>query len=86
MRRGQALLETALCLPVLLILMLGAPAAVRAADARSGLDAAAAAGAAAAARAPNATQAPAAARAAFLAVAASYPLQSPGLVLGDWSG
>lgn len=82
MRRGQALVETALCLPILLILMLGAAAAVRAADARSGLDAAAAAAASAAARAPNATLAPAAARAAFLAEAASYPLQAPGLVLG----
>lgn len=82
MRRGQALLETALCLPILLVLMLGAAAAVRAADARSGLDAAAAAGASAAARAPNAGLAPAAASAAFLAVAARYPLQSPGLVLG----
>lgn len=82
MRRGQALLEAAVCLPVVLVLMLGAAAAVRTADARSGLDAAAAAAAEAAARAPNQAQAAQAARAAFLAVVAAYPLESPELVVG----
>jgi Flp pilus assembly protein TadG len=77
--RGQSLVELALTLPVVLLLALGTAAAVRVADARSGLDAATAAAAAAAARQPDVALASAAARGRFQAVAAAYPLRGPAL-------
>jgi Flp pilus assembly protein TadG len=73
-RRGQALVELALCLPVLLLLALGATQLVRLAVARAGLDAATSAAVAAAAREPNAAAAVAAGRASFAGVAAGYGL------------
>lgn len=79
--RGQANLELALCLPVLVLLAFGAVVVVRAADARAGLDQATAAAAAVAARAPDAGSGTAAAQATFAAIAAGYPLTSPELTL-----
>lgn len=70
-------METALVLPVMLLLVLGAVALARVADARSGLDAATSAAASAAARAPSAVDAEAAAAAAFAAAIAGYRLGSP---------
>jgi Flp pilus assembly protein TadG len=77
--RGQALLELALTLPLLLIVGLGAAQFVRLAISRTGLDAATSAAAAAAARAPNSTAAVSAAGAAFSGVAAGYGIGSPTL-------
>lgn len=72
--RGQALLELALCAPVILVLGLGAVAAVQVFDAESGLQAATDAAAAAAAREPDAPSAAAEAQRVFDSVAAGYPL------------
>jgi Flp pilus assembly protein TadG len=74
MRRGQALVELAVSLPLLLLLLLGAAQFVRLALNRAGLDAATAAAAAAAARAPSAATASAAGRLAFAGVASGYGL------------
>ena len=52
-QRGQALIETAICLPLLLSLGLGSAATIRIADSQGGLDAACAAAVATAARAPS---------------------------------
>jgi Flp pilus assembly protein TadG len=71
---GQALLELALCAPVLILLALGASAAVQVEDAGLGLDAATSAAASAAARAPDSAAADAAAHSRFAAVVASYPI------------
>lgn len=79
--RGQALVELAVTLPVLLTIALAGAQFVRLASARSGLDAATAAAAAAAARAPNATVASAAASSAFNGVASGYALGAPALTL-----
>jgi Flp pilus assembly protein TadG len=73
-RRGQALVELAVCLPVLLLVAFGAVQFVRLAVARAGLDAATSAAVAAAARAPTAGAAVATGRAAFDGVAAGYDL------------
>jgi Flp pilus assembly protein TadG len=73
-RRGQAVVELAVSLPVLLLLALGAAQFVRLALTRAGLDAATAAAAAAAARAPSAGTAAQAGRAAFDGVSAGYGL------------
>jgi Flp pilus assembly protein TadG len=73
-RRGQAMVELAVSLPVLLLLALGAAQFVRLALARAGLDAATAAAAAAAARAPSAAIAVQSGKAAFDGVAAGYGL------------
>ncbi len=81
MRRGQALVEAAICLPLVTLLLLWTAAAVRVADARAGLDAATAAAAAAAARAPHQSRAAARAGGAFSAVSAHYPLERPALTL-----
>jgi Flp pilus assembly protein TadG len=80
-RRGQALVELAVCLPVLLILAIGAAQFVRLAVARTGLDAATSAAAAAAARAPSAAEAVSAGRSGFAAVAVGYGLDPDALNL-----
>ncbi|HEY8814476.1 MAG TPA: hypothetical protein VIP57_05155 [Candidatus Dormibacteraeota bacterium] len=79
--RGQALLELALCAPVVLVLSLGTVASVEVASAHAGLEAATQAAAEAAARAPSAQAAIAAANARFREVVAGYPLRSPTLVI-----
>lgn len=71
---GQALLELALCAPVVLVLGLGAVAAVEVFDAESGLQAATDAAVAAAARQPDAASASVEAQRVFESVVASYPL------------
>lgn len=73
-RRGQALVELAVSLPVLLLLALGAVQFVQLALTRAGLDAATAAAAGAAARAPSADAAVLAGKAAFSGVTAGYGL------------
>lgn len=80
-QQGQALLELALCAPVILVLGLVAVAAVQVFDAESGLQTATDAAVSAAARAPDAGSATAQARKAFEDVAAGYPLQSPNLTV-----
>jgi Flp pilus assembly protein TadG len=74
---GQALVETALAVPLIMALSLGGVEVARVADARSGLDAATAAAASAGARATTASTATAAGSAAFRAAVAGYPLGSP---------
>lgn len=84
--RGQALIELALCAPVVVLLALGTVASVQIASARAGLEAATQAAAEAAARAPNAETAIAAANDRFRRVVADYPLRSAILALsvGDF--
>jgi len=77
--RGQALVELALCAPVILVLALGAVTAVQVLGAESGLQAATSAALSAAARAPDPNDAIAAARSSFASVIAGYPLSSPSL-------
>jgi len=77
--RGQALVELALCAPVILVLALGAVTAVQVLEAESGLQAATSAALSAAARAPDPNEAIAAARSSFASVIAGYPLSSPSL-------
>lgn len=88
MRRayGQALLELALCAPLVLLLALGTVASVQVASARAGLDAATQAAAEAAARAPSAQAAMAVADARFRGIVAEYPVHSATLVVsfGDF--
>jgi Flp pilus assembly protein TadG len=81
MSRGQALLELAVCAPVVMLLTLGAVAIGQVIDARAGLDAATNAAAAAAGRAPDAASAERAARARFESIVAGYPLSSTHLSL-----
>lgn len=73
--RGQALVELALCAPVIALLALGVAAVVQVADASAGLDAATQAASSAAARSPDPTTADAAARSRFAAVVVAYPLR-----------
>jgi Flp pilus assembly protein TadG len=80
-RRGQALLELAVCAPVVMLLTLGAVGIGQVVDAHAGLDAATRAAAAAAARAPDAASAERVARARFRSIVASYPLGSAHLSL-----
>jgi Flp pilus assembly protein TadG len=80
-RSGQALLELALCAPVVLVLALGTVASVQVASARAGLEAATQAAAEAAARAPNAEAAQAAAEVRFRDVIAGYPVRSATLAV-----
>jgi Flp pilus assembly protein TadG len=79
--RAQALLELALCAPVVILLALGTVAAVQVATARAGLDAATQAAANAAVRAPDAAGAAAAAHMRFSSVIAAYPVHSTRLVV-----
>lgn len=74
--RGQSMVELALCAPILMLLALGAAAAVQVADASAGLDAATHAAAAAAVRAPDAAGAQSAAEQRFESMIAAYPLRS----------
>lgn len=85
--RGQALLELALCAPIVMLLALGTVAIVQLAGARAGLEAATQAAADAAARASNATSALTDAQVRFRSVVASYPLQSATLIVsvGDFN-
>lgn len=84
--RGQALLELALCGPVVILLTLGAVATVQVASARAGLEFATQAAAAAAARAPSAATALATAQDRFQVVIADYPVRSASVVVsvGDF--
>jgi Flp pilus assembly protein TadG len=75
--RGQALVELAVCAPLVLLLTLGAVASVQVIDARAGLAAATQAAAAEAARAPDLASAEIAARTCFDSMVASYPLRAP---------
>ncbi len=74
--RGQALVELALCVPVILVLALGAVTSVQVLEAESGLQAATSAALSAAVRAPDPGAAIAAARSSFATVIAGYPLSS----------
>lgn len=75
LNRGQALLELALCAPVLILLAVGLAAVVQVEDASAGLDAATHAAASVAARAPDSMTANSAAHARFTAVVLAYPLR-----------
>lgn len=77
--RGQALIELALCVPVILVLALGAVTAVQVLEAESGLQTATGAALDAAVRAPDANTAIAVARSSFASVIAGYPLRSPSI-------
>jgi Flp pilus assembly protein TadG len=85
--RAQALLELALCAPVLVLLALGVTAVVQVEDAAAGLEAATSAAASAASHAPDSSTAEAVARARFAAVLAAYPLHDAvlQLALGSFS-
>ncbi|HEX3506940.1 MAG TPA: TadE/TadG family type IV pilus assembly protein [Candidatus Dormibacteraeota bacterium] len=85
--RGQALLELALCAPVVLLLAIGTVASVQVASAHAGLEAATQAAAEAAARAPSAQAAVAAGNQRFRDVVAGYPVRSATLALslGDFA-
>jgi Flp pilus assembly protein TadG len=75
LNRGQALLELALCAPVVILLAVGVAAVVQVEDASAGLDAATHAAASIAARAPDPVTANGAAHARFAAVVVAYPLR-----------
>lgn len=79
LNNGQALVELALCAPVLILLALGATAVVQLEDASAGLDAATHVAASAAARAPDPVTADAAAKSRFAALVAGYPLRGASL-------
>jgi Flp pilus assembly protein TadG len=85
--RGQALIELALCAPLVVLLALGTVASVQVASARSGLDAATRAAAEVAARAPNANVAISSGHKRFIELVADYPVGSATLVLsvGDFN-
>lgn len=85
--RGQALVELALCAPVIALLALGVAAVVQVEDATAGLDAATHAAASAAARSPDPITAAAAARSRFAAVVVAYPLRGAtvDIALGGFS-
>lgn len=82
---GQALVELALCAPVVMLLAVGVAAVVQVEDAAAGLDAATHAAASAASRAPDSATATLAAHARFAAVVAGYPLRGATLSI-DLSG
>jgi hypothetical protein len=81
LKGGQALLELALCAPVVVLLAVGVAAVVQVEDARAGLEAATHAAASVAARAPDAVIANSAAHARFAAVVGAYPLHGATLQL-----
>jgi Flp pilus assembly protein TadG len=73
---AQAMLELALCAPIVIVLALGTVASVQVAGARAGLEAATQAAGAAAARAPDPATAVSSARERFSAAVSDYPLRS----------
>jgi len=72
--RGQALLELALCAPVVILLAVGVAAVVQVEDASAGLDAATHAAASVAARAPDPATADIAAHTRFASIVNGYQL------------
>lgn len=78
-RSGQALLELALCAPVVVLLALGVATVVQLQDAAAGLDAATRAAADAASRAPDPRSADSAAHMRFANVVSAYPLRGSAL-------
>ena len=79
--RGQALVELALCAPVVILIAVGVAAVVQVEDASAGLDAATHAAASVAARAPDSVTAESAAHARFASVVMAYPLNRATLYL-----
>jgi len=79
--RGQALVELALCAPVVILIAVGVAAVVQVEDASAGLDAATHAAASVAARAPDSVTAESAAHARFASVVVAYPLSGATLHL-----
>ena len=79
--RGQALVELAVCMPVIMLLGLGAAGVVQVADAASGLRAATEAAVAAAVRAPSQAQAITLAGQRFRTVVGAYPIKNPILTI-----
>ncbi len=79
--RGQALVEAALVLPLMLLLALGVVVLARLADAVAGVDGATAAAASAAARAPTEAQAQVAGAAAFRSALTGYSLEGGSVTL-----
>jgi hypothetical protein len=73
---GQALLELALCAPVVTFLAVGVAAVVQVEDASAGLAAATHAAAGVAARAPDPVTAESVARTRFAATVVAYPLRA----------
>jgi len=86
-QRGQALIELALCAPIVILLTLATVAVVQMHDAASGLEAATQAAASAASRAPDAASAIAIGEVRFASVVKLYPLRSPSVIVtvGDFS-
>ena len=81
--RGQALIELAVCMPIVLLLGLGAAGVVEVADAATGIRAATEAAVAAAVREPSEAAAIAAAAARFHAVVADYPVGNATFSIGN---
>ncbi len=81
--RGQALVELAVCMPVVMLLGLGAAGAVEVADAASGLRAATEAAVAAAVRESSPAAATSVAEQRFRAVVAAYPVRDATFVLAN---
>jgi Flp pilus assembly protein TadG len=78
---AQAVLELALCAPIVILLLLGTVASVQVAGARAGLEAATQAAGDAAARAPDPATALSSARGRFRAIVSDYPLRSSTLTV-----
>lgn len=85
MSRGQALVELAVCAPIVALLGIGAAAAIQVAEAQTGLDAATRSAVAVAARAADATHAQSVARSRFASVIAAYPLRDGEMSLDSGS-
>jgi len=80
-KSAQALLELALCTPIVVLLVLGTVASVQIAGARAGLEAATQAAGDAAARAPDPATAVSSAHERFQSIVADYPLGSATLTV-----
>ncbi len=81
--RGQALVELAVCMPVVMLLGLGAAGSVEVADAASGLRAATEAAVAVAVRESSPAAATSVAEQRFRAVVAAYPVRDATFVLAN---